>query len=105
MNGFYHKNLMIQDVRKLLFRKFYKVHDMKLINISNTSHLKVYYRKPEDPEMYERELETLTKIINTTESSEFFIKVIGGCQKYPSFVLLDGDVIDIPICINLHLDP
>lgn len=101
---FYHRDLQVTDVRKILYKKFYKVHDLRLVNMKNTSHLKVYYRKPDNPEEYEKEIENLTTVINKTESSEFFIRVINSYQKYPSFVILDGDVIDIPVYIDLHMD-
>ena len=103
-NKFYHRDLQVTDVRRLLYKKFYKVHDLSLVNVNSSSHLKIYYRKPDDPKTYEKEIENLTRVINKTESSEFFIRVVNSYQKYPSFVILDGDVIDIPVYIDLHMD-
>lgn len=104
INRFYHRDLQVTDVRRILFKKFYKVHDMSVVNMNNSSHLKVYYRKPDNPEEYEKEIENLTTVINKTECSEFFIRVINSYPKYPSFVILDGEVIDIPVYIDLHMD-
>lgn len=80
------------------------VHGVRLIPLQNTLHLEVSYRRPVDPLQYEHEVSILTKKINEFNCSDFFTCTILNYPTYPDFLVIDGDVIDIPVYINLQMD-
>lgn len=101
-NLFYNRHLRPADIKAILIRKFHRVHDVKLVPVNNSLHLKVSYQKPMNPQEYEMEIVKITSKINQLQSSEFFITTVLNNKEYPDFIINDGEVIDIPILIDLH---
>lgn len=99
----YNRQLRPTDVKAILYTKFNMIHDVKLVSIKRSLHLEVLYRRPIDPIRYEEEINKITRTVNEQQCSEFFTHTILQHPQYPDFLVIDGDVIDIPVLIDLRL--
>lgn len=97
------KRLSHVDVQKIFIKRFYRPHKMSLLNKHSSLHVRVSYAKPETIKDYDSVFVDLSKIINENDAADLFINVMKSSIEYPNFLLLNCEIIDIPVIINLHL--
>lgn len=97
------RSLSYKDINRILYKKFYRPHDFDVKKMNKNYHLVISYNKPNNYDEYISNLNKLSYIITEYDSTELFINIIEGCNYYPDFLFVNGDIIDLPLIIDLKI--
>lgn len=91
------------DIERILLKRFYRPYKLNIQSKNATLYLHLSYHKPQSIKDYDDVFNELSKVINMNDAGDLFINIIECSVGHPDFLIIDGDIIDIPFVINLHI--